>query len=198
MLALQRSASLARPALGTKNSKSGVSAVCATLHPLTFASGGHDHVIHLWDTLDDLSSATPRALPIKHNSVVQSLLAIRDTSHKLVTASADCSVHIFDLSSERVAHTMRLSNSVYHVHSTSTPFCTLMEVSICIWVHLDSPLTERAVPQVAHREFQFEIRDHRIVPGKPVQRFGYITERLHGRFMKGASKCLMNANDFIF
>jgi hypothetical protein len=42
-----------------------------------------------------------------------------------------------------------------------------------------------SVQQVAHRELQFEIRDHRHVPTIPVQRFGYKTFQVHGRYMKG-------------
>ncbi|KAJ7283813.1 WD40-repeat-containing domain protein [Mycena rebaudengoi] len=133
-----------------------------------FASGGYDHCVHLWKIEADFSAAAPQVLAgIKHNSQVQSLLAIRDTSHKLVTAGADCSVHIWDLSSERVVHMIKTSNSVYHAHTTTSPFCTLLEV--------------------AHRELQFEVRDHRLVPTITVQRFGYTSLQVHGRFMKGAS-----------
>lgn len=39
--------------------------------------------------------------------------------------------------------------------------------------------------QIAHRELQFEIRDHRLVPEKPAQRFGYTSPRFAGRFIKG-------------
>ncbi|KAJ6629173.1 WD40-repeat-containing domain protein [Mycena sp. CBHHK59/15] len=132
-----------------------------------FASGGYDHCVHLWKVKGDFSAASPEPLNIKHNSQVQSLLAIRDTSHKLVSAGADCNVHVWDLSSERAVHTMKTSNSVYHAHTTTSPFCTLLEV--------------------AHRELQFEVRDHRCVSTIPVQRFGYTSPQVHGRFMKGAS-----------
>ncbi|KAJ7742442.1 WD40-repeat-containing domain protein [Mycena maculata] len=161
---------LERPKITGKNitgKSAGVSAVASMMQPLTFISGGYDHSIHLWTVKDDLSSATPAALNIKHNSLVQSLLAIRDTSHKLVSAGADCSVHIWDLSSERVVNTLKPSNSVYHVHPTTSPFCTLLEV--------------------AHRELQFEVRDHRVIEKNPVQRFGYTCVQVHGRFMKGAA-----------
>ncbi|KAF8211277.1 WD40-repeat-containing domain protein [Mycena galopus ATCC 62051] len=131
-----------------------------------FASGGYDHGVHLWTIKDDLSSASPQTAH-SHNSQIQSLLAIRDTSHKLLSAGADCNVHIWDLSSERVVNTLKPSNSVYHVHPTTSPFCTLLEV--------------------AHREQQFEVRDHRYVSTIPVQRFGYKTPTVHGRFMKGSS-----------
>jgi len=143
--------------------------VAAMMQPFLFVSGGYDHAVHLWDVKPDFSTASPRLLAIKHNSQVQSLLSIRDTSHKLVSAAADCSAHIWDLSSERVVNTIRTSNSIYHVHPTASPFCTLLEV--------------------AHRELQFEVRDRRIVPERPVQRFGYTCAQVHGRFMKGASLC---------
>lgn len=117
---------LDRPWRSTK--RGGVSAVANMVQPLMFATGGYDHIVHLWDINADFSSATPRQLAIKHNSHIQSLLSLRDTSHKLVSAGADCNVHLWDLSSERIVNTMRTSNSVYHVHKTSSPFCTLSEV----------------------------------------------------------------------
>ncbi|KAJ7699899.1 WD40-repeat-containing domain protein [Mycena rosella] len=156
---------LKRPWNPTK--KGGVTAVAPMMQPLTFASGGYDHCVHLWTVQDDLLSASPTVLNIKHNSQVQSLLAIRDTSSKLVSTGADCSAHIWDLSSERVVSTIKTSNSVYHAHPTTSPFCTLLEV--------------------AHRELQFEVRDHRLLPSIAVQRFGYTTPQVHGRFMKGSS-----------
>src|SRR5882762_7417083 len=100
------------------------------MHPLMFASGGYDHVVHLWTAKEDFSSASPSQLSIKHTSVVQSLLPIRDTSHKLVSASADNNVHIWDLSSQRVVNTIKTSNSVFHAHPTTSPYCILLEVSI--------------------------------------------------------------------
>lgn len=108
--------------------KGGVSAVTSMLHPLQFATGGYDHVVHLWEAESDFSSASSRELGIKHTSQVQSLLAIKDSSHKLVSAGADCNVHIWDLSSERVVNTVKTSNPAYHVHQTASPFCTLLEV----------------------------------------------------------------------
>lgn len=125
----QRCNFLSRPAQNPRNPRTAASAVCAMLQPFAFASGGHDHVVHYWQMEDDFSSVSSELLPVKHGAVIQSLLAIRDTSHKLVTASADCNVHIFDLSSEHVAHTLKLSNSVYHIHKTATPFCVLLGVS---------------------------------------------------------------------
>lgn len=152
-----------RPAHGEK--KGGVSAVCSMMQPLMFATGGYDHRVHLWDATKSVSQPSPTLLAITHSSLVQSLLPIRDTSHKLVSAGADCNVHLWDLSSERVVNTMKTSNSVYHVHGTSLPFCTLLEV--------------------AHRELQFEVRDYRLVPEKPVQRFGYDAPKVHGRYARG-------------
>ncbi|KAJ7047548.1 WD40-repeat-containing domain protein [Mycena alexandri] len=156
--------------------KGGVSAVASMIHPLMFASGGYDHCVHLWSVKADLSSASPTALSIKHNSQIQSLLAIHDSSHKLVSAGADCSVNIWDLSSERVVHSLKTSNSVYHAHPTTSPFCTLLEV--------------------AHCDLQFELRDHRLIPTVPIQRFGYITPQSHGRFMKGTlfSNCFASGD----
>ncbi|KAF9008648.1 hypothetical protein BDZ89DRAFT_965042 [Hymenopellis radicata] len=133
-----------------------------------FASGGYDHLVHLWNVTPDLSAAHPRALSIKHNSVVQALLSIRDSSHKLISGGADCSFNIFDLASERVVNSIKTSNIVYNLHSlASSPFTTLVEV--------------------AHRDLQFEVRDHRVVPESPVHRFGYSCQQVAGRFIRGAS-----------
>lgn len=108
--------------------KGGVSALCAMLQPLKFSSGGYDHVIHLWDANEDSISATSSQLAIKHSSVVQSLLPIRDTSHKLVSACAGGQVNLFDLSSERVVNAFKVSGAVYNCHTSTSPFCTLLEV----------------------------------------------------------------------
>lgn len=86
-------------------------------------------MVHLWNVMDDISRSSHTLLKIKHASLVQSLLTIRDTSHKLISAGADCTVHFWDLSSERVVNTLKTSNSVYHVHRALSPFCTLMEAS---------------------------------------------------------------------
>ncbi|GLB33619.1 putative WD40 repeats containing protein [Lyophyllum shimeji] len=147
--------------------KGGVSAVASMMQDLQFATGGYDHVVHLWEVKHDFSTASATPLAIKHTSQVQALLAIQDSSHKLVSAGADCNVHFWDLSSERVVNTLRTSNAPYHLHPTASPFCTLLEV--------------------AHRELQFEVRDHRLVPECPVLRFGYNTDKVHGRFIKGAT-----------
>ncbi|KDQ64757.1 hypothetical protein JAAARDRAFT_28398 [Jaapia argillacea MUCL 33604] len=135
---------------------------------MTFATGGYDRVVHLWELKDDFSSAIPQTLAIKHSSLIQCLLAIRDTSHKLISSSADRDVNYWDLASERVVNTIQVSNSVYHVHETSSPFCTLLEV--------------------ANREKQYEIRDHRIFPHQAAQRFGHHISQFRGRYMKGCSK----------
>ncbi|KNZ74443.1 hypothetical protein J132_06955 [Termitomyces sp. J132] len=154
------------------------------MQPMQFATGGYDHTVHLWDVKSDLSGASPRTLAIKHTSHVQSLLAIRDTSHKLVSAGADCNVHIWDLSSERVVNTLRVSNIIYHLHTMTSPFCTLLEVLSASKFILLVLIVSRM--KVAHRELQFEVRDHRLVPEHPVIRFGYTTDKVHGRYTKGA------------
>ncbi|KAH9853782.1 WD40-repeat-containing domain protein [Lenzites betulinus] len=136
------------------------------MQPGLFATGGYDHLVHLWSYSGDKPTASSVPLPIRHTAAVQSLLAIRDTSHKLVTAGADCTVNVFDLSSERVVNTLKLSNSVYHVHPAISEFCSLFEIG--------------------HREQQFEVRDHRLVPTVSVVRFGYPSARVHGRFVRGA------------
>ncbi|KAJ7591225.1 WD40-repeat-containing domain protein [Mycena floridula] len=146
--------------------KCGVSAVTTMIQPSSIASGGFDHSVQLWDVSKGFESATVQALNIKHNSVVQSLLSLRDTSQKLISAGADCAVNSFDVSSERVVSSIKTSNSVYHVHR-ATPFCLMLEV--------------------AHRELQVEIRDYRSVPVRPVQRFGFESAQLSGRFLKGSS-----------
>ncbi|KAG2146637.1 WD40-repeat-containing domain protein [Suillus clintonianus] len=148
-----------------KTKKGGTSAVSTMMQPLMFASGGHDHTVHIWNFSQDLMGVSSTLLAIKHTSVIQSLLPIRDTSHKLISAGADCNVHLWDLSSERVVHTFKTSNSPYHAHKTESPFCTLLEVG--------------------HRDLQFELRDHRMVPEHPAERFGFYTTELHGRFIKG-------------
>lgn len=148
-----------------RTKKGGASVVSTMLQPLMFTSGGHDHAVHIWKISPDFMGVSSTLLAIKHTSVIQSLLPIRDTSHKLISAGADCSVHLWDLSPERVVHTFKTSNSPYHAHKTESPFCTLLEVG--------------------HRDLQFELRDHRMVPEHPAERFGFFTTELHGRFIKG-------------
>ncbi|KAG1780186.1 WD40-repeat-containing domain protein [Suillus placidus] len=148
-----------------RTKKGGASVVSTMMQPLMFASGGHDHAVHIWNFSADFMGVSSTLLAIKHTSMIQSLLPIRDTSHKLISAGADCNVHLWDLSSERVVHTFKTSNSPYHAHKTESPFCTLLEVG--------------------HRDLQFELRDHRMVPEHPAERFGFFTTELHGRFIKG-------------
>ncbi|KAN0097724.1 WD repeat-containing protein 48 [Tylopilus felleus] len=136
------------------------------LSPLKFASGGYDHRVHLWDLAHDLSGASAVELAIKHTSLIHSLLPIVDTSHKLVSVGADRDIPIYDLSAERVAHTLKVSCTPYHAHKTDSRSCTLFEV--------------------AHLETQFEIRDHRM-PNQAAQRFGFLTEERRGRFEKADS-----------
>ncbi|KAF8845686.1 hypothetical protein BDN67DRAFT_986812 [Paxillus ammoniavirescens] len=148
-----------------KAKKSGVSALAALTQPLKFASGGHDHRVHLWDVTQNLSGASTTELAIKHTAMINSLLPITDTSHKLASIGADCNIHLWDMSAERVAYSFKTSSIPYHAHKTDSPFCTLLEV--------------------AHLEMQFELRDLRMVPKHAVQRFGFIMAEKHGRFMKG-------------
>ncbi|KAK0191411.1 WD40-repeat-containing domain protein [Armillaria mellea] len=147
--------------------RGGVSSVTTMMQPLMFATGGYDHVIHLWEVKPDFSAASPKVLAMKHNSVVQSLLSFRDTSHKLMSGGADCIINLYDLASERVVNTLKTSNIIYNSHTTSSPFCTLTEV--------------------AHRDLQFELRDHRLAPEIPVQRFGHAAAQVNGRYIRGAS-----------
>ncbi|KAK0206148.1 WD40-repeat-containing domain protein [Desarmillaria ectypa] len=154
---------LTRPLNKTK--RGGVSSVTTMMQPLMFATGGYDHVIHLWKIKPDFSAASPKMLAMKHNSAVQSLLPIRDTSYKLMSGGADCAINLYDLASERVVNTFKTSNIIYHSHATPSPFCTLIEV--------------------AHRDLQFELRDHRLVPEIPVQRFGHACTQVNGRYIRG-------------
>ncbi|PBK73077.1 hypothetical protein ARMSODRAFT_932177 [Armillaria solidipes] len=150
-----------------KTKRGGVSSVTAMMQPLMFATGGYDHVVHLWEVKPDFSAASPKVLAMKHNSVVQSLLSFRDTSHKLMSGGADCTINLYDLASERVVNTLKTSNIIYNSHTTSSPFCTLTEV--------------------AHRDLQFELRDHRLALEIPVQRFGHASAQVNGRYIRGAS-----------
>ncbi|KAL1743323.1 WD40-repeat-containing domain protein [Schizophyllum fasciatum] len=146
-------------------SKKGVGALCALPNPLSFASGGYDHAVHIHQLDRDLSSS-PRILSvIRHTSLVQALLPLHDKSSKLVTAGADTVVNVYDVPSERVVNTFKASLSVYHLHQTCFTSCALLEV--------------------AHLEQQCEIRDLRRVPERPVVRFGYAAGETHGRYMKG-------------
>lgn len=84
--------------------------------------------MHLWDLAHDLSGASAVELAIKHTSLIHSLLPIVDTSHKLVSVGADRDIPIYDLSAERVAHTLKVSCTPYHAHKTDSRSCTLFEV----------------------------------------------------------------------
>lgn len=97
--------------------------------PLSFATGGADHAIHIWN-VDHNLQATCSALPlaVKHTSQILSLLPIHDTSHKLVSSGADCSVNIYDLASERVVNMIKLSNPGFHIHHLENPWTLLIQV----------------------------------------------------------------------
>ncbi|KAH9943061.1 WD40-repeat-containing domain protein [Epithele typhae] len=145
--------------------KSGISVICAAWQPRSFFTGGYDHSISLWSSADGEAPA-PTLLAIKHSSAVHALLPTQDGGHKLLSGSADCSVSVFDIPSGRVTNALKLSNTIYQLHATESPFCTLLEIG--------------------HREFQFEVRDHRLAPVQPVLRFGYPSVKVHGRFTRGA------------
>ena len=103
------------------------------LQPGTFATGGYDHRVHLWEVPEDVSKATARELAIRHTSCVHTLLPVRDVSRKLVTAGADCRVNVYELASERVVNTFKVSNPVYHLHDVRLPYSILLEVSgLCL------------------------------------------------------------------
>lgn len=123
--------SLKRPSQDPDRRLRGASAVASLLNnPLTFVSGGYDHIVHLWSLSPsiDVPTPEPRPIDIKHSSKVQSLLSVDVTSPKLLTAGADCFVNVWDLPSERPLITIRTSNSVYHLHPTVRPECVLFEV----------------------------------------------------------------------
>ena len=96
----------------------------------TFATGGYDHIVHLWSTATDLDIPVPAALEIRHASAVYALLPVYDSTSKLLSGSADCSVSVYDIASERVVNTLKLSNPVYQLHPAISPFCSLVEVCI--------------------------------------------------------------------
>jgi WD40 repeat protein len=72
------------------------------LQPSMFATGTIDHFVYLWKVQEGFSTSMQH-LAIKHTALIQSLLPIQDSSHKLLSAGADCTVNIYDLSSERVS-----------------------------------------------------------------------------------------------
>ncbi len=162
------------------------------MQPLMFATGGYDHVIHLWAVKPDFSAASPKVLAMKHNSVVQSLLSFRDTGHKLMSGGADCTINLYDLASERVVNTLKTSNIIYNSHTTSSPFCTLTEVRDWCSSIIERRRTDPLL-KVAHRDLQFELRDHRLAPEIPVQRFGHASAQVNGRYIRGLLLCTRHA-----
>ena len=106
-----------------------LSAICSMMEPLSFATGGVDHAIHIWKVDHELQ-ITCSALPlgIKHTSLIHSLLPIQDSSKKLVSSGADCNVNVYGLSSERVAHMIQLSNPGFHLHRAENPSVILIQV----------------------------------------------------------------------
>lgn len=167
--------------------KGGISAVCAMTQLGAFATGGYDHLINLWSLPNDGDESRPvpsAPLAIKHSSAIHSLLPVRDTSHKLLTGGADCTLAIYDLSSERTVNTLKLSNPIYHVHAVASPFCALLEVCLLTIAVRYYLITFRR--QLGHREFQFEVRDYRLVPDTPALRFGYSNAKVHGRYTRGS------------
>lgn len=107
----------------------GLTAICSMMQPLSFATGGADHTIHIWNIDPNLQTThSERPLAIRHTSLIHSLLPIQDTSPKLVSSGADCSVNIYDLPSERVVNTIKLSNPGFHVHRPGIPSTLLIQV----------------------------------------------------------------------
>lgn len=99
------------------------------MQPLSFATGGADHAIHIWNVDRNLQT-TRSGLPlaIRHTSQIHSLLPIQDSSHKLISSGADCNVNVYDLPSERVVNVIKLSNPGFHVHRTDNPWNLLIQV----------------------------------------------------------------------
>lgn len=114
-----------------ENKRGGISAVSILPDPSFFITGGHDHYVHLWTiNHDDISRSIPQLIDIKHTSSVQTLLPLYDTSQKLVSAGADCTMNLWDFSSEKTVYTMKASNSIFHVHHVPiSDSCVLLEVS---------------------------------------------------------------------
>lgn len=100
------------------------------MQPLSFATGGADHAVHLWNIDHNLQTTYSSPLVITHTSLIHSLLPICDSSHKLVSSGADCSVNVYDLSSERVMDVIKLSNPAFHVHRTGSPSTLLIQVCL--------------------------------------------------------------------
>jgi len=153
----------------TPGKPSGLTAICSMMQPLSFATGGADHAIHIWNVDHDLqTTCSVSPLAITHTSSIYSLLPIRDSGYKLVSSGADCNVNVYDLLSERVINTIKLSNPAFHVHHSGNPSTLLI--------------------QTAHREHQFEIRDLRrkYINGNRSETFGFASDGLRlPRFAKG-------------
>ena len=96
---------------------------------LSFATGGADHAVHIWNVDHDLRiTRSELPLAIRHTSQIHSLLPILDSSHKLVSSGADCNVNVYDLSSERVVNIIKLSNPGFYVHRSGNPSTILIQV----------------------------------------------------------------------
>ena len=108
--------------------------MCTMMQPGRFATGGYDHRVHLWSIPSDVSKTTSEQIFVKHTALVHTLLPLRDTSHKLLTAGADCRVNVWDLSSQRVVNDTRVSNPVYHLHRTDNQHCVLLEVGPLFYI----------------------------------------------------------------
>lgn len=116
-----------RPVIPGKST--GLSAICSMMQPLSFATGGTDHAIHIWNVDRNLqATCSGSPLMIKHTSLIYSLLPIQDSSHKLVSSGADRRVNVYDLSSERVVSTILLSNPGFHIHRLENPSTLLIQV----------------------------------------------------------------------
>ena len=104
--------------------------MCGMMQPGSFAVGGYDHIVNVWSLPDEHNARPVKSEPlaIKHTSAIHTLLPVRDTSHKLLTGGADCTVSVYDLSSERTVNTLKLSNPIYHLHPVESPHCVLIEV----------------------------------------------------------------------
>jgi hypothetical protein len=149
------------------------------MQPLSFATGGVDHAIHIWNVdrnLQATCSASP--LAIKHTSKILSLLPIRDSSHKLVSSGADCKVNVYDLSSERVVNMIMLSNPGFHIHRLENPSTILFQVrplqrfyGFNVWLRINRLLTGNTSSNYA-----IYVRDPQMKPsglGLGLITFGY-------------------------
>jgi len=107
----------------------GLTAICPMIQPFSFATGGADHAIHIWNVDHNLQiTCSGSPLTIGHTSQIYSLLSIRDSSHKLASSGADCNVNVYDLSSERVVNVIKLSNPGFHIHHSGNPSTLLIQV----------------------------------------------------------------------